>query len=275
MILPWSAAFEADEPEGSAVGRTHLSRRDLLILAGVFATLIAIAIPVYGMLRAQAWEHTCTGNLKAISQALLLYREENNDRFPPTHVDVGGADAPLLVDGRVVSWATQAQTFMTERASFKCPASTPDEDVPSQHLLERAKNFASSYGLYAPRGAAAYSSLENPDTAVVVAETANHGARATYNPTPLLDRDGKASTLDGFLIGSDGGNGREIPPDATHVTRLAFPDTASGTFKPTGPARHPSGIRALMASGRVVWITPDRAAIERRFKLPTRFWSQE
>lgn len=275
MILPWAAAFDADEPEGSSVGRTHLTRRDLLILAGVFVVLIAIAIPVYGMLRAQAWEHTCTGNLRAVSQALLLYREENNDRFPPSHVDVGGADAPLMVNGRVVSWATQAQTYMTDRASFKCPASSPEENVPTQHLLDQAKNFESSYGLFAPRGAAAYSSLENPDTAVVVSETANHGAHDTYNPNPLLDRDGNPSPVDGFLIGFEGGNGRTIAPDATHVTRLAFPGTAGGAFKPTGPGRHPSGIRALMASGRVAWITPERAAIERRFKTPSRFWSQD
>ncbi|MCW5942144.1 MAG: hypothetical protein KIS66_07920 [Fimbriimonadaceae bacterium] len=274
-MLPWPAAFDADEPEGSSVGRSHLSGRDLRILLAVFAVLIAIAIPVYGMLRAQAWEHTCTGNLKAISQALLLYREENNDRFPPTHVDVGGVEAPLLVEKRAITWATQTQPYMSERASFKCPASSPDENVPTQHLLDRAKNFESSYGLFAPRGAAAFSSLENPDVGVVVSETANHGARDTYNPNPLLDHDGKPSPLDGFVIGFEGGNGRTIGPEATHVTRLAFPGTAGGRFEQNGGARHPSGIRVLFASGRVAWITPERAKIERRFKLPTRFWSQE
>ncbi len=269
----WLAAYEADEPEGSQANPTHLQRKDLRNILLVIAVLIALSIPVYNQMKAQAHQHTCRTNLKEIGQAMALYREENNDRFPPTHVREAGGDAPMLFAGKPSTWATQVQPYMVVRASFVCPAASESEGVMTEHLMDKDKSFLSHYGMFEPRGGVPLNALTNPDTAVVLGETSNHGTNETYNPLPMKSTSGDEVSVDGFLIGFDVDDKDGI--GAKYVTRMALPDTKSGEFKEDGRTRHPSGTQVLFASGSTAFLPPTAARVERLGRNSeeiVRFW---
>jgi prepilin-type processing-associated H-X9-DG protein len=55
----------------------------------------------------------------------------------------------------------------------------------------------------------------------------------------------------------------DVLSESRFATRLAFYDTASGTFKPDGRGRHDGGIHILFADSHIETLSPKVAEIRR------------
>lgn len=71
---------------------------ELLVVIAVIAILAAILFPVFGSAKKRAYQATCNSNMKQIGLAMLMYIQDNNDRFPPPQVP--GPNNP----SRMIGW---------------------------------------------------------------------------------------------------------------------------------------------------------------------------
>lgn len=267
-----SAPYAADDPEGSRPQRSqYVSRKELLILlAGV--GLIALAlVPLYFRLLRDRNNAVCKQNLKAIWDATQLYTADNDGFLPPAfYSDYAGGIAPIGEGNPYpVTWAALIEGWMKQRKDFKCPEAQPDE-------VGLVGSFTGppielTYGLYSPFSLRRFAGITNPARTVLFAETANGGARNSFNPMPF----GRA---DSFLVGLSSGNvfdeanaqGQDAVDfsamyrEATSVTRLPFSDTADGRFTADKAGRHDGGNHVIFADGSIGTLTADEALVERR-----------
>jgi hypothetical protein len=248
-------AYEADEPEGSkSRGSQYLTKREAKGLAIAMVVIVGILFWVYTIFRPGAEKAQCMLNVKAISDAVRLYAQENNDRLPPAYV-VGSGEAPYLVHGRPLTWVATLQHFMNPRRNFRCPSAHPDEVSYVANAKDATRALPLTYGMYVGASLAAVGQIADPDRTVVIAETSNAGALDTYNPHPLRDAQGRASPVDGFLIGYDTGN-FEFGLDTRRVTRLAFPGSRTRQEGEGVGGRHTGRIHVLYVSGRAGTVGP-------------------
>src|SRR5690242_19458444 len=66
-------------PERSRAGFTLI---ELLVVIAIIAILAAILFPVFAQARAKARQATCTSNLKQITMATLMYKQDYDESFP-------------------------------------------------------------------------------------------------------------------------------------------------------------------------------------------------
>jgi hypothetical protein len=194
--------------------------------------------------------------MQGINEALTLYATEHDGRYPPIdRTETLASIAPSLGEtGHVYTWASDISGYMNVRSSFLCPSADPSELVMTEDPRGANRTFMSSYGMYQAYGSCLTSLIENPDQAVVVAETSNGGALGTYDPDPLKSQSGQP-VPDGFVIGWNDSN--DEPGKSTNrVTRLAFPDTKNGKFQKDGSARHGDTIHVLSSSGQLMDVHP-------------------
>lgn len=255
-------AYDPDEPEGSSPrGSQYVSRRDVQWLLGITAVLVVALAPIYNHYRERSEKARCTLNMGAIANAMGLYREQWDSRFPPIAM-LGDNDEPLLFplgpdgrpanaypEGKPYTWVSLLKEYMTRRADFRCPSSRREELVENHH---HEGPVLSSYGLYVALSGLPLTSIDRPSETVAITETANHGALRTYNPVPFTDREGRVVPVDGFVVGFDTGNFDFEPDQGTKaVTRLAYRDTAEGDFDVAKRSRHPRGNHFLFADGHM------------------------
>ncbi len=251
--------YEVDAPE-SATKSTYIAPKDLRIIAVVVILLIAFMIPIYSGLREGRNKHLCYGNLTQISKAVGLYASQNDDRLPPTYVQDG--PSPMLdKEGRPFTWASLVAGNMNKRSSFRCDSADLKELSQSQDASNSKNTLNTAYGMYGVYSGYPIAHIASPDSTALIAETSNLGAMDTYDPVPFIGRDGKPIQQDGFLIGYSDGNG-EPSKKTTAVTRLAFPDTKTGTFEFNGRSRHKDGIYYLTVSGSILFAKPPAALIK-------------
>lgn len=258
-------AFDTDERPRSA----YMSRKDWKIALVALAVMIAVLFPIYRSMLAASQNHLCVQNFQQISNAIGVYMASNNDRYPPAFVEVSPGE-PMLFDAgdqkAPYSWMTLVRSAMEERSNFLCPTASSDEIAQNIHPDKIRTSFGSSYGLYVPRSGWPQSMIQNPDQAVVIAETSNRGSAGSYDPVPF------ESPYDGIAIGWNDGNLR-MSKASQFVTRLAFRETSNASFRATGPSRHEKGINVLFASGRKGVIGPSDARIQRLGESATGYWA--
>lgn len=252
-------------------GSSYVTKRDFRVIIIGIVVLTIMLIPIYKVLERNSQKARCAQNMAAIANGLGQYAALHDDRFPPlmrTHV---GDYPDLGTSGMPFTWASDVQEFMNPRANFLCPSATP-QDVVNTESLQGTK-LPVTYGMYAPYSTYLRSMIEDPDQTIIVAETSNFGASGTFNPKPFVDDQGNKVPFDGFAIGLDDNNwsGTE---KSRYVTRLAFPDSASGKFGAKDPTRHDGGIHAITAAGSASpLLKPDSAVVIRRFDLPGGIWT--
>lgn len=239
------SAVEGEKPAGAQ----YVSAKDLRIWGIAFVVLSVPMYFIYQVLMGNSERHRCISNLRAIYNAVNQYAEQHDNRFPPiARTQADGVTPQLSEDGRAYTWVSDVAPFMSARQSFLCPSATEGEAVRTEGDV--GKTILSSYGMYAPYGGVLTSLVESPDQVVLIAETSDRGANATYDPKPLGE-----GLPDGYVIGWS--NSNAIPDDATQsVTRLAFPGAAKGATK---VGRHGAFMQGLSASGELVQIHPDDA----------------
>lgn len=238
---------------------SYVSKKDVKTVGIALVVLAIVLSPVYVVLKDQRDAFVCKRNIQAISKAISLYAAENNDRFPPVFVTMDGETPLVEKDGGLYTWAYLVRPYMKADASFVCPKAEKEECY-LDHDAETGKLMPVSYGMYLPMGGLPISSVSNPESAILVAETLSLGALDSYNPNPFLDENGKP-VKDGFAVTWDTGN--TIPTGkVSAVTRLAYRDTKNGVFKKDGPSRHPEGNHYITVSGSAVSLKPDQTKVE-------------
>ena len=265
-------SFKPDPYDPDAVDERpksgYFTRKDLRVLVAVAVLLGPLFYPLYILMRRNSQETICTNNMKNIQEAISMYREYNDDRFPPICAQ-GDSYEPALVDGRAVTWATTINDYMSKRASFLCPSADDDEVVHAVGSKSTQPDLPMSYGMYSPWSGAAAAYVGNEGQAVVIAETSNFGAQDTYDPYPFKRADGTVVKSDGFFIGWDKGNYVEQWQNSAssavdmprYVTRLAFFGTGGGNFGEKARGRHSGKIHVLYVDGHLGMLSPNGAAV--------------
>ena len=256
--------YDPSAPEGdSRAGSAYVSRKDVRVVAVALVILGFMMYPVFRVLQRRSEKARCIMNMKGITDAMNQYATLNEDKFPPLYA-TGGADEPMLqASGAPYTWASDLFEYMGTRATFVCPTAEKEEYSYSQDPHSDAKKFANSYGMFAPLGAMSRSQVDDPNEAVLVAESSNMGALNTLDPIPFKDSSGKVLPYDGMIIGWDNDN---FNGDKTSkfVTRLAFPNTKEKNFVKTGDGRHDEGSFVLSVTGQLRSVHPDIARVMRR-----------
>lgn len=261
----------------------YISKKELIGVSIGIALALAVGAYFYNNLKRQAERAVCFRNIRGIGQALELYLQANNDRYPPAFALDEGGDPMVDYKGAMVTWATVIREEMGERVSFQCSTAVDAELVKTsgRSFEPKAKGdkskdagyFQSSYGFYLPRSLAERNRIVDENTAVIVAETSNRGSTGTFDPKPLLDRSGKPVPYDGFIVGWDDGNDAATLKSSL-VSRLAFPGTSNGTFDSKGKSRHDNGIHVLFVSGGAGTIKPPGARVFRNGPEIFGYWAE-
>lgn len=233
-------ATEEDVQRGSQ----YVSKRDFRA-AGVLVVLLAAGFyPIYQYGKAQSQRVQCSNNnLRLIAQAIATYSEQHDSGYPPLfRADSQGQ--PLLGEsGLAYTWISDIATGIAADATLVCPTAQPNEIAYQEDPSSTGKRIPSTYGMYAPYGATKTYDVDNPESTILVAETADHGAARTFDPHPL------AGPHDGFVLGYNTPGLLPVVKKSTLISRLAFPGTANGEFDPDGEGRHPGGSYFLTAQG--------------------------
>lgn len=251
--------FMADAYDASEVDErprsSHLSRKDVRILGVVALALILLMTPIYLVFKSNRDRHLCQQNLSQMAKAMGTYLAENNDRYPPLFVE-GEGRQPQLFDGKIYSWVSLLHSGMNTRSSFNCPSAEGVEAVKNLNPEPHQPDLASTYGMYVPWATWNSTMIINPDQAILIVETSNHGALDSFDPLPF------SHGQDGVAVGYDDDNWK-VTTNSEFVTRLAFPNSKGGRFRKEGAGRHGDSIFGLSASGQLLTLKQPAARINR------------
>jgi len=75
---------------GSRTSARGFTLIELLVVIAIIALLIGILLPALGKARSSARDLVCRTNLRSLGQAMMMYANDNRDRFPQNTVGVGG-----------------------------------------------------------------------------------------------------------------------------------------------------------------------------------------
>ncbi len=101
---------------------------ELMVVVAIVGILIAITIPATSKALNRARNIQCTGNLKQLSAAMLLYCKDNQGKFPPTQTEnykgtgTGEQWASLISGYLSKKYSGDPSTPAKERLVFFCPA---------------------------------------------------------------------------------------------------------------------------------------------------------
>lgn len=103
---------------------------ELLVVVGIIALLISILLPALSHARERANRTKCAANLRTIGQALLLYADENEGKYPRTYYDPG-------------TWRDCSRTGYNASYPFGTPSPVGTNNVPAAlFLLMRTQNLS-------------------------------------------------------------------------------------------------------------------------------------
>jgi hypothetical protein len=264
--------YDPTNPEGDpSSSNPYLTKKDVKVIGIIIVALGIVLYPMYRYGVRQSEKERCSMNMKAISEALNLYAEAHEGRYPPVY-RTGDGNAPGFGEtGRAYTWCDDIAPFMNKRVSFICPSSDPSEAATMEDPTDSSRVLKTTYGMYAPYGGYPISLIANPDDTALIAETSNLGSAGSYDPMKFKAPDGSFMP-DGFVIGWD--NSNDAPNAQTKsVTRLAYRDTANGVFKKDGESRHDNGIHVMTANGARQTLPPTAALIERPMGQITGLWT--
>lgn len=150
--------------EGRRIGRQPgFTLIELLVVIAIIAILAGLLLPVLNKARDKARATECKGNLKQIATALLMYRDDNNEKMSP--------------------WlSTLYPQYLNAVGVYRCAADTnknvaPDQWDPRILLTTDTNNYSAAYDR--PGSTGKYGNAPNPDVHNILA-TKNLGISYFY-----------------------------------------------------------------------------------------------
>lgn len=244
--------------EDVAPRRRGLTRLDRWVVGAAFLILAGLLVPIYFNLREQAYFQSCQQNLKAIGQALTLYKEDFGRGLPSAHAfDPGTGE--MIPQWYVAVSPYVRQSKVSNRSAFICPSADPATCTRIGGASGNATLL--SYGFYVGLSAAQDTQITAPGNTVVLAETAV--GPSAFDPLNAL------GTNAGYLIGYDDSDA--MPTKASrYVTRLAIAriNGAEGWVNSLNlwPRHGTRGLNALYEDGHVGVLDASTMILARDFE---------
>ena len=222
---------------------------ELLVVIAIIAILAALLLPSLNSARDKAKSIKCTGNLKQLTSAFLMYAGDNGDMLPLLNSGNGaGADAvyehytnKLVYGGYVTSpkWSSEING-VPGGGVWECPSSGVTSPAPTtihtaagygvngRHLLTYPSSYPASWNNY---GSAKLSRIKRPSGIIIEADSELWGSGA-----PQIGTDGRKKQVRTILCDCTGRNW----------------DTGANAY--LIPPRHSKGGNCGFVDGHVEWL---------------------
>ena len=138
---------------GTGVCARAFTLIELLVVIAIIAILAAMLLPALASAKEKARRIACVSNCKQLSMAMIMYVDDNNNRYPPRMPDpAAGASFPCKAC-RTTNWQQYVTGYLataTNSGVFVCPA---DKGIPTDiaadpfnALSPRPQRFSDFYG---------------------------------------------------------------------------------------------------------------------------------
>ena len=252
-----SERYDPQAVEDAPAKSEYVTRKDIkwVAILGILAALAGY--PIYQYANEQKNKKVCSANIKAISEALTQYAQDNDDRYPFLFQADAAGNPQAAASGAPETWATAVGGRLKSLDVFRCPGAEPSEAAIS--ASPTTGTFPITYGLYTDHALRAVATITSPEETILVAETSDLGALGSYDPLPYGSP--SAPLHDSFSIGWDNSN---VRPNAKTraVTRLAFRKAENGKFGDESVPRHSAGIHGITVSGNQVLMKPSESFVQ-------------
>jgi len=106
--------------------RSGFTLIELLVVIAIIAILAAILFPVFAQAREKARTASCSSNTKQLGLAVIMYKQDYDERFP-----FGGWRPTTALGPEEGTWEWQNSTapYIKNKGVFRCPSTSDlDED---------------------------------------------------------------------------------------------------------------------------------------------------
>lgn len=217
---------------------------ELLVVLAIIAVLAAILFPVFARARENARRATCMSNLKQIGLGMMMYVQDNDERYPGYYYAGTTAPGPdnggEWASGTYWWWQNMIYPYIRSVTIFICPSSS------AAGTAYKAPNgvggpYTLNYGINVGTTAVPFISTGAGPSMTKVVDAAN-----TY-----LVMDSSFYTAGpAYASGPPTSTNYFIPGTCALFPSTTIPTTSFDCWN----GRHFSGVNVLFADGHVKWL---------------------
>jgi len=102
---------------------------ELLLIVGIIAILVAIAFPVFGIIKEKSKTSACASNLKQLGLAIRLYADDNNGAYPYAGIYAGEQKAFFLEFPIIIApYVKSTDVFFCPNGTLKYKPNSNDDE---------------------------------------------------------------------------------------------------------------------------------------------------